>query len=334
MSDSPLLGLPYLAASQAQKHVTHNEALSMLDGLVHLAVASRALAAPPPSPADGARYLIAASPTGDWAGHEGQMALRMEGVWAFFTPREGWRLWVADEDTLITFDGTSWNGVGGVVIKTQLFTVSGTYTPDAKLIYAQVFATGGGGGGGGADCSNANTNIGVGGGGGGGATAIKILSAAAIGASQAVTIGAGGAAGDNAGGNGGMGGNTTFGSILTSQGGGGGSGGTGIASVSASQGGAGALASGGDINVAGGGGGNGMGLNMGSSVVGTGGGGGTTYWGSGGRAGVISSAGSSGGSTPGVYGGGGAGSVTNQTTGQAGAAGQAGVVYIIEYCGQ
>ena len=27
MSDTPLLGLPLLAAAQAQKHITHNEAL-------------------------------------------------------------------------------------------------------------------------------------------------------------------------------------------------------------------------------------------------------------------------------------------------------------------
>ncbi len=113
MSDSPLLGLPYLAASQAQKHVTHNEALSMLDGLVHLAVASRLLTTPLASPTDGVRYLIAASPTGDWAGHAGEVALRMEGAWAFFTPREGWRLWVADEDVLIIFDGASWSVIGG-----------------------------------------------------------------------------------------------------------------------------------------------------------------------------------------------------------------------------
>jgi hypothetical protein len=111
MSDSPLLGLPYLAASQAQKHVTHNEALSMLDGLIHLAVVSRVLATPPEGPVDGARYLIAASPTGDWAGHVGEVALRMEGAWRFFTPREGWRLWVSDEDVLVIFDGASWSEI-------------------------------------------------------------------------------------------------------------------------------------------------------------------------------------------------------------------------------
>ena len=42
--------LPYLLAAQAQKHVTVNEALRLLDGLVQLAVLDRHLTAPPASP--------------------------------------------------------------------------------------------------------------------------------------------------------------------------------------------------------------------------------------------------------------------------------------------
>ncbi|MCJ2115070.1 DUF2793 domain-containing protein, partial [Methylobacterium sp. J-001] len=38
MTDAtPRLGLTLIAASQAQKHVTHNEALGLLDALVQLA---------------------------------------------------------------------------------------------------------------------------------------------------------------------------------------------------------------------------------------------------------------------------------------------------------
>ena len=56
--------LPYLLAAQAQKHVTVNEALRLLDGLVQLAVLDRHLTAPPASPADGARYIVASGATG------------------------------------------------------------------------------------------------------------------------------------------------------------------------------------------------------------------------------------------------------------------------------
>ena len=107
MSDTPLLGLPLLAASQAQKHVTHNEALLKLDALIHLAVMSRGLASPPVA-ADGDRYLVAASPTGAWAGQQGMLALAQGGGWVFITPRRGWRLWVENEGRLLAFDGAQW----------------------------------------------------------------------------------------------------------------------------------------------------------------------------------------------------------------------------------
>ena len=108
MSNSPLLALPYLAASQAQKHVTVNEALSLVDGLLHLSVITRALATPPASPLDGDRYVVAGSPTGAWVGHAAQIALRMEGAWRFLNPRAGWRVWIADEALLLVFNGTIW----------------------------------------------------------------------------------------------------------------------------------------------------------------------------------------------------------------------------------
>ena len=72
--------LPYLLASQAQKHVTHNKALRLLDGLVHLAVLDRELAAPPASPADGDRYIVASGATGAWAGWDGSIAYWVDGA--------------------------------------------------------------------------------------------------------------------------------------------------------------------------------------------------------------------------------------------------------------
>ena len=42
-----LLNLPYIAAAQAQKHVTHNDALNVLDALVQLSVLSDTVSSPP-----------------------------------------------------------------------------------------------------------------------------------------------------------------------------------------------------------------------------------------------------------------------------------------------
>ncbi|MBS0231878.1 MAG: DUF2793 domain-containing protein [Proteobacteria bacterium] len=113
MNDTPNLALPYILAAQAQKHVTHNEAIRALDCLVQLSVESRALTAPPATPADGSRYLVAAAATGDWAGNTDKIAAFQDGAWAFFEPREGWIAWVADEHELIIYSASAWAPYGG-----------------------------------------------------------------------------------------------------------------------------------------------------------------------------------------------------------------------------
>src|SRR5688500_13261105 len=108
MPETPSLALPLLAAEQAQKHVTHNEALAVLDAVVQLSVKDRNFPAPPGSPAEGDRYIVAAGASGAWAGHEGEIACRTGGAWAFHAPREGWRAWADDENALLVFDGVAW----------------------------------------------------------------------------------------------------------------------------------------------------------------------------------------------------------------------------------
>jgi hypothetical protein len=111
MSDTTTkLLLPYILAAQAQKHVTHNEALRILDGLVHLSVFDRDLAAPPASPADGDRYIVASGGTGDWAGWDLNVAVFTDGTWQRLPPRAGWRAWVEDEELLLVYDGSAWVG--------------------------------------------------------------------------------------------------------------------------------------------------------------------------------------------------------------------------------
>ncbi|WP_182178585.1 DUF2793 domain-containing protein [Methylobacterium radiotolerans] len=113
MSDATLhLGLPLIAASQAQKHVTHNEALALLDALVQLACLDKDLAAPPPGPAEGDRYLVTAdAPGGAWAGLAGQVVRYADGVWTGAAPRAGWLAWLVDEADLYVFDGAAWTSL-------------------------------------------------------------------------------------------------------------------------------------------------------------------------------------------------------------------------------
>lgn len=108
MEETDNLRLPYLMAAQAQKHVTHNEALRALDAIVQIAIEDRDLAAPPPSPSNGARYLVAGSASGNWSGHDGEFAAYQDGAWSFHQPREGWIAWVSDEHAAFVYDGTGW----------------------------------------------------------------------------------------------------------------------------------------------------------------------------------------------------------------------------------
>ncbi|WP_244506514.1 DUF2793 domain-containing protein [Pararhizobium polonicum] len=89
MSETTInLELPYILPSQAQKHVTHNEALQRLDALTQLTITA-SLSTPPSGPQEGTCYDVTASPTGAWTGKSGALALRQDGDWTFISPRAG-----------------------------------------------------------------------------------------------------------------------------------------------------------------------------------------------------------------------------------------------------
>ncbi|MBO0902666.1 DUF2793 domain-containing protein [Jiella sonneratiae] len=113
MSDTTdRLALPYILADQAQKHVTHNEALARLDALVHLAVLDRDRAEPPAEPGAAARHVVAAEPSGAWSGREGSIAVWQDGAWLFLEPETGWRAWCVAEKTLLVYGDEGWSAAG------------------------------------------------------------------------------------------------------------------------------------------------------------------------------------------------------------------------------
>lgn len=109
MSDtSSILGMPYIQPSQAQKHVTHNEAIRMLDALVQLSVIKRTRTSPPASFSEGDRYIVPTGATGAWAGQDYKLAVATNQVWKVYTPREGWIAYVEDEALAVAFNGGAW----------------------------------------------------------------------------------------------------------------------------------------------------------------------------------------------------------------------------------
>jgi hypothetical protein len=88
MSQTTRLGLPYIVTSQAQKEVTHNASLNILDALLQAAMESISVNTPPVSPVAGESYIVGAAPTGAWAGKAKALAYYST-AWNFITPWEG-----------------------------------------------------------------------------------------------------------------------------------------------------------------------------------------------------------------------------------------------------
>jgi len=115
LEETSNLALPYILPSQAQKHVTHNEALRRLDALIQLAVVSRGTGTPPAVPSDGDRYIVGSSATDAWAGKEALVAAWQDGAWAFYEPLPGWVAVILDEDAVCFWDGTVWLKLQGAL---------------------------------------------------------------------------------------------------------------------------------------------------------------------------------------------------------------------------
>lgn len=229
-----------------------------------------------------------------------------------------------------SYDGEKWlsttatpNTAG--VIAIQVFTASGIYVPSPSMTTAVIECQAGGGGGGGA-ASQAVAGQNAAGGGGGGSYSRKFVTAAQIGSSQNVTVGAagaGGAAGNN---NGIAGGNSSVGTLCTTNGGLGG-----IGVVSAGNGTivAGGAVGTGDFSVRGGAGSQGFPNILTTSFPATGGYGGNSVLGVGGPSITTGQPGNAGSG----YGSGGSGgsSFSSGAIAQPGGNGSPGIVVITEY---
>lgn len=114
----------YDASATAHKKVLAKYIDNREPNALHsLMVLDKDLTTPPGSPSAGDRYIVASGATGDWAGQAGNVASYFDGAWAFYTPTEGWLVWVADEDALYYYTGSVWDAYG------DTFPAAGISTP-------------------------------------------------------------------------------------------------------------------------------------------------------------------------------------------------------------
>lgn len=126
---TPNASLPELVASQAQPHLTINEAFRILDALTQVSCIAQQ-DAPPGSPVDGDRYLVGNTPSGAWVGHEQDIAMYIGSSWQFRVPQEGWLVYLRSAGAIYIYGidtSLEWSelqtGVG--VALDPLFTTKG-----------------------------------------------------------------------------------------------------------------------------------------------------------------------------------------------------------------
>ena len=101
--------LPFILPGQAQKELFHNEALALLDGLVHAAVEQGPTSEPPANPLAGQCWIVGAAAGGAWAGHDHALAIQTESGWRFAAPLAGMAVWNKAAGLWLHWTGFAWS---------------------------------------------------------------------------------------------------------------------------------------------------------------------------------------------------------------------------------
>lgn len=102
------LALPLLQPGQAQKEMSHNEALARLDVAAQACVVESGVDSPPADPDPGDAWIVGESPTGAWAGQALAVAGWTASGWRFVAAREGMHVWVSQTQEFAVFSEGEW----------------------------------------------------------------------------------------------------------------------------------------------------------------------------------------------------------------------------------
>lgn len=120
--------LPYLFVGQAQKEITHNEALIRIDAILNPVIQKIETVAPVNLTLDdsGKCWLIGPSASGQWASKENQIAYWTGGSWRYLELPIGAAIFNIDQGVSITKTDTGWytptniaDVTGGTVVDSQ-----------------------------------------------------------------------------------------------------------------------------------------------------------------------------------------------------------------------
>ena len=117
--------------SQAQKHVTHNEALTLLDGLIHLVIKTEGETLPPLSAAVDDAFLVGAPATGAWFGQEAKLAFNTDAGWRFAAPARGIIAFFAAANELRIYEQGAWTSLSAFTGPASFATLGVNTSADA-----------------------------------------------------------------------------------------------------------------------------------------------------------------------------------------------------------
>ena len=139
------LALPLLATGQAQKELTHNEAITRLSFATQASVVAIAPSTVPSAPSPGQCWVVGASAAGAWAGKDAQLACWTANGWRFIVPFDGFTVWSIADGKYASFTSFAWSvgiveavqvNVGGVQVvgarQAAITSPSGGSTIDAE----------------------------------------------------------------------------------------------------------------------------------------------------------------------------------------------------------
>lgn len=102
-SSTPNYSLPLLFAGQAQKEFFVNQSMSVIDALLQNSVV-QSRGTPAATPSDGECYRVLSNATGEWAGHDDELALWIGSSWVFVTPSIGMSIFDKEAESLIRYE--------------------------------------------------------------------------------------------------------------------------------------------------------------------------------------------------------------------------------------
>ena len=131
------LALTYLTDGQNQAEILVNDLVDRLEAFGFFDVEDRNATSPPGSPAIGDLYHLGGSPTGAWNGQGNKIAGYFDNNWVFYTPQEGWTMWVKNENQAYQYNGSSWLATDSrsANVKRQVLTIIAPGAAEDKTMF-------------------------------------------------------------------------------------------------------------------------------------------------------------------------------------------------------